>query len=44
VRKGRVAQLHELEPVISYLQIAFLAGHEQGAAELGEAGKRLLRG
>ncbi len=36
VRGGRTADLPELEPVISYLQIAFLAGH-------GEA-ERLLHG
>ncbi|HKN93950.1 MAG TPA: TetR/AcrR family transcriptional regulator [Thermoleophilaceae bacterium] len=29
VRGGRTADLPELEPVISYLQIAFLAGHGQ---------------
>jgi AcrR family transcriptional regulator len=44
VRKGRTADLSELEPVISYLQIAFLAGHGQAAAGLGAAGERLLRG
>ena len=44
VRRGRTRELPELEPVISYLELAFLAGHEQAAAELGEAGKRLLRG
>jgi AcrR family transcriptional regulator len=44
VRKGRTTELLELEPVISYLQIAFLAGHEQAAVEMGEAGERLLRG
>jgi AcrR family transcriptional regulator len=43
VRNGRTTELRELEPVISYLQIAFLAGHEQAAVELGEAGERLLR-
>jgi AcrR family transcriptional regulator len=31
VRKGRTADLPELEPVISYLQIAFLAGHAEAA-------------
>ena len=31
VRKGRTAELVELEPVISYLQIAFLAGHAEAA-------------
>jgi AcrR family transcriptional regulator len=41
VRKGRTAELLELEPVISYLQIAFLAGHQRAADELGEG---LLRG
>jgi AcrR family transcriptional regulator len=30
VRQGRTAELLELEPVISYLQIAFLAGHGAG--------------
>jgi AcrR family transcriptional regulator len=34
VRKGRTAELVELEPVISYLQIAFLAGHSEAAGEL----------
>jgi len=34
VRKGRTAELLELEPVISYLQIAFLAGHSEAAGEL----------
>lgn len=34
VRKGRTADLLELEPVISYLQIAFLAGHSEAAGEL----------
>ena len=34
VRKGRTADLPELEPVISYLQIAFLAGHAEAASGL----------
>jgi AcrR family transcriptional regulator len=34
VRKGRTADLLELEPVISYLQIAFLAGHSEAADDL----------
>ena len=34
VRKGRTAELLELEPVISYLQIAFLAGHSEAAGDL----------
>jgi AcrR family transcriptional regulator len=34
VRKGRTAELPELEPVISYLQIAFLAGHGEAAGGL----------
>jgi AcrR family transcriptional regulator len=34
VRKGRTADLPELEPVISYLQIAFLAGHAEAASDL----------
>ena len=34
VRKGRTAELVELEPVISYLQIAFLAGHAEAAGGL----------
>jgi hypothetical protein len=34
VRKGRTAELPELEPVISYLQIAFLAGHSEAAGGL----------
>lgn len=41
VRSGRTAELLELEPVISYLQIAFLAGHQRAADELGQD---LLRG
>lgn len=41
VRSGRTAELLELEPVISYLQIAFLAGHQRAADELGQG---LLRG
>jgi AcrR family transcriptional regulator len=36
VRKGRTADLPELEPVISYLQISFLAGHAAGERALGE--------
>jgi AcrR family transcriptional regulator len=35
VRKGRTAELPELEDVISYLQIAFLAGHARATNELG---------
>jgi AcrR family transcriptional regulator len=35
VRKGRTADLPELEPVISYLQISFLAGHAAGERALG---------
>jgi AcrR family transcriptional regulator len=35
VRKGRTADLPELEPVISYLQISFLAGHAAGERVLG---------
>jgi AcrR family transcriptional regulator len=34
VRKGRTADLPELEPVISYLQIAFLAGHTEASSGL----------
>jgi AcrR family transcriptional regulator len=34
VRKGRTTELPELEPVISYLQIAFLAGHAEAAGDL----------
>jgi AcrR family transcriptional regulator len=34
VRKGRTAELPELEDVISYLQIAFLAGHARATNEL----------
>ena len=34
VRKGRTADLLELEPVISYLQVAFLAGHAEAAGDL----------
>ena len=34
VRKGRTIDLLELEPVISYLQIAFLAGHGEAAGDL----------
>jgi AcrR family transcriptional regulator len=34
VRKGRTAELPELGPVISYLQIAFLAGHAEAAGDL----------
>jgi AcrR family transcriptional regulator len=34
VRKGRTADLPELEPVISYLQIAFLAGHSEASSGL----------
>jgi AcrR family transcriptional regulator len=34
VRKGRTIDLLELEPVISYLQIAFLAGHAEAAGDL----------
>jgi AcrR family transcriptional regulator len=34
VRKGRTAELPELAPVISYLQIAFLAGHREAASGL----------
>jgi AcrR family transcriptional regulator len=34
VRKGRTGELLELEPVISYLQIAFLAGHAEAAGGL----------
>lgn len=34
VRSGRTADLPELEPVISYLQIAFLAGHGQAEGVL----------
>ena len=36
VRQGRTAELPELEPVISYLELAFLAGHERAAGEIGE--------
>jgi AcrR family transcriptional regulator len=34
VRKGRTAELPELEDAISYLQIAFLAGHARATNEL----------
>jgi AcrR family transcriptional regulator len=34
VRKGRTTELPELEAVISYLQIAFLAGHAEAAGDL----------
>jgi AcrR family transcriptional regulator len=34
VRQGRIAELLELEPVITYLQLAFLSGHDEAAAEL----------
>jgi AcrR family transcriptional regulator len=34
VRRGRTTELPELEPVISYLQIAFLAGHAEAAGDL----------
>jgi AcrR family transcriptional regulator len=37
VRQGRTDELPELVPVISYLQIAFLAGHEAAAPELAKA-------
>ena len=37
VRQGRTAELAELEPVITYIQVAFLAGHERAAYELGRA-------
>ena len=37
VRQGRIAELPELEPVITYIQVAFLAGHERAAHELGHA-------
>jgi AcrR family transcriptional regulator len=36
VRKGRTADLPELEPVISYLQISFLAGHAAGERALNK--------
>jgi AcrR family transcriptional regulator len=36
VRKGRTADLSELEPVISYLQISFLAGHAAGERALNK--------
>jgi AcrR family transcriptional regulator len=37
VRQGRIEELPELEPVITYIQVAFLAGHERAARELGRA-------
>jgi alkylated DNA nucleotide flippase Atl1 len=37
VRQGRVEEIPELEPVITYIQVAFLAGHERAARELGRA-------
>jgi AcrR family transcriptional regulator len=43
VRQGRTAELPALEPVITYLELAFLAGHEQAARELGDAGRELLQ-
>jgi AcrR family transcriptional regulator len=36
VRQGRTAELPELEPVVTYLQLAFLGGHEAAARELGD--------
>jgi len=35
VRQGRIEELPELESVITYIQVAFLAGHERAARELG---------
>jgi AcrR family transcriptional regulator len=37
VRQGRIEELPELESVITYIQLAFLAGHERAARELGNA-------
>jgi AcrR family transcriptional regulator len=37
VRQGRIEELPELEPVITYIQVAFLAGHDRAARELGRA-------
>jgi AcrR family transcriptional regulator len=35
VRRGRIEELPELESVITYIQVAFLAGHDRAARELG---------
>ena len=35
VRQGRIEELPELESVITYIQVAFLAGHDRAARELG---------
>ncbi len=37
VRQGRTAELPQLEPVITYLQLAFLGGHDEAARELGDS-------
>jgi hypothetical protein len=37
VRQGRIDELPQLEPVITYIQVAFLAGHDRAARELGHA-------
>jgi AcrR family transcriptional regulator len=37
VRQGRIDELPQLEPVITYIQVAFLAGHDRAAQELGHA-------
>jgi AcrR family transcriptional regulator len=37
VRQGKIEELPQLEPVITYIQVAFLAGHDRAARELGRA-------